>query len=71
MKYLVTVAAEVEVEAENIAQALTLAKRIRIFPGDVVGLRCLKNNRDSVRYRIKSRQPIFCVRRDPSGEGAE
>jgi len=52
-KYRVVIGGEVEVEAENVAQAASVAnKRLRLV-GEVLGSARGHHERDSVRYSVK------------------
>jgi hypothetical protein len=56
VKYLVTVTAVVEIDAENVAQAMREARRCVRVIGDRVGGHHGKHERESTRYAIAVRE---------------
>lgn len=55
MKYLVDVTATIEVEAENVMQAVRVCRKNVQLIGDRIGWVQVKNCRDGTRYSIRQR----------------
>jgi len=59
-KYKFTVTADVYIEAENIAQAIKLAKKVKVI-GDRVGGSKHRKDRDTIMYQIDVDNPQISI----------
>lgn len=63
MRYLATLHAEFEIEAENIVEARRLAGKIKAI-GQVIGCRRPEHNRDLVHYSVEKTSSTVKVKRE-------